>query len=268
MDRDDDLAAASGAAEGKGSGIQYLVESALRSVATNSHDTQPKTRRGWVELICDTLMSDSDSSHRAVISSLIATGVSQREILDSVVPAASRMLGQMWLEDRASFVDVTLGASRLQAIYRESGDVGRDHILDRTIPLGQSVLMVVPEFEQHSLGAFSAADQFRRYGFWVRMAIGLDHHELSKLVNYGGFSLVGLTVGSFKTIEQVTELIDYLRAKAPTCPPIFVGGNVVEDTRLIERRTGADYAVRSVREAIERCGLAPMRKEIPIDSML
>lgn len=268
MDRDDEVAAASGAGEGKGSGIQYLVESALRSVATNSQDTQPRTRQDWVELICTALMSDSGTSHRAVLSSLIATGVPQREILDSVIPAASRLLGEMWIEDRASFVDVTVGASRLQTIYRESADGGRDHVLDRTIPLGQSVLMVVPEFEQHSLGAFSAADQFRRYGLWVRMAIGLDHHELSKLMNYGGFSLVGLTVGSSKSVEQVTELIDYLRTKAPACPPIYVGGNVVEDTRLIERRTGADYAVRSVREAVERCGLAPMRKEIPIDSML
>ena len=257
-----------GAADAKGSGIQYLVESALRSIATNSHDTQPKTRHDWVELICTALMSESDSSHKAVIASLLATGVSQREILDSVIPAASRRLGEMWIEDRASFVDVTLGASRLQAVYRESNDEGRDRLLDRTIPLGQSVLMVVPDFEQHSLGAFSAADQLRRYGLWVRMAIGLDHQELGKLVTYGGFSMVGLTIGSAKTIERTTGLIDYMRASISFCPPIFVGGNVVEDPRKIERRTGADYAVRSVREAMERCGLAPMRKEIPIDSMI
>ena len=266
MYHDDD--APRGAADARGPGIQYLVESALRSIVTTSHDTQPKTRQDWVELICTALMSESDSSHKAVIASLIATGVSQREVLDSVIPAASRRLGEMWIEDRASFVDVTLGASRLQAVYRESGDEGHDRLLDRTIPLGQSVLMVVPDFEQHSLGAFSAADQLRRYGLWVRMAIGLDQQELGRLVNYGGFSMVGLTVGSSKTLEHVTGLIDYLRANVSICPPIFVGGNVVEDARKIERRTGADYAVRSVREAMERCGLAPMRKEIPIDSMM
>ena len=129
----------------------------------------------------------------------------------------------MWIEDRASFVDVTLGASRLQAVYRESGDEGHDRLLDRTIPLGQSVLMVVPDFEQHSLGAFSAADQLRRYGLWVRMAIGLDQQELGRLVNYGGFSMVGLTVGSSKTLEHVTGLIDYLRANVSICPPISSG---------------------------------------------
>ena len=257
-----------GAADAKGSGIQYLVESALRSIATTSHDTQPKTRQDWVALICTALMSGSDSSHKAIIASLIASGVSQREVLDSVIPAVSRRLGEMWVEDRASFVDVTLGASRLQEIYRDASDAGHDRILDRTIPLGQSVLMVVPDFEQHSLGAFSAADQLRRYGIWVRMAIGLDHQELGKLVTYGGFSMVGLTVGSSKTLERVTGLIDYLRANISVCPPICVGGNAVVDARKIERRTGADHAVRSVKEAMERCGLAPMRKEIPIDSMI
>ena len=43
---------------------------------------------------------------------------------------------------------------------------------------------------------------------------------------------------------------------------------VVDDARMIERRTGADHAVTSIREAIERCGLAAVGQELPFDSAL
>lgn len=253
---------------GRGPGIRFLVESALRSVASASQNATPRTRKGWIDQLCAALVSESETSHKAVIASLIATGISQREVLQSFVPEASRALGEMWVQDRASFVDVTLGAARLQAIYREYEEGTGSRWLDRSVPLGQSVLMVIPDFEQHSLGAFAAADQLRRYGLWVHMGIGLTRDELTKLVANGRFSMVGLSVGTMKSVEKVTELIDYVRAETPDCPPIVIGGRVVDDARMIERRTGADHAVKSIREAIERCGLAPVGEELPFDSPL
>lgn len=253
---------------GHGSGIRFLVESALRSVASANQSATPRTRKGWIDQLCAALVSESETSHKTVIASLVATGVSQREVLQSFIPEASRALGEMWAQDRASFVDVTLGATRLQAIYREHDEGSGSRWLDRSIPLGQSVLMVIPDFEQHSLGAFAAADQLRRYGLWVHMGIGLTREELTKLVANGRFSMVGLSVATVKSVEKVTELIDYVRAETPDCPPIVIGGRVVDDARMIERRTGADHAVKSIREAIERCGLAPVAEELPFDSPL
>jgi hypothetical protein len=100
------------------------------------------------------------------------------------------------------------------------------------------------------------------------MAIGLNREELTKLISSGRFSMLGLSVATRKTVEKVTELIDYIRANNPDCPPIVIGGRAVEDARMIERRTGADHAVTSIREAIERCGLAAVGQELPFDSVL
>lgn len=266
--KDDDDGCRAVGPDGRGPGIRFLVESALRSVASANQSAPPRTRKGWIDQLCAALVSESETSHKAVIASLIATGISQREVLQSFVPEASRALGEMWVQDRASFVDVTLGAARLQAIYRDYDEDAGSRWLDRSVPLGQSVLMVIPEFEQHSLGAFAAADQLRRYGLWVHMGIGLTREELTKLVANGRFSMVGLSVATLKSVEKVTELIDYVRAETPDCPPIVVGGRIVDDARMIERRTGADHAVKSIREAIERCGLAPVGEELPFDSPL
>lgn len=253
---------------GQDNGIRFLVESALRSVVSSSQSKPPNTRREWIERLCASLVSESETSHQALISSLIATGVTQREVFQSFVPEAARLLGEMWVQDRASFVDVTLGASRLQALFRDYDEQGYDRWLDRSIPLGQSVLMVIPESEQHSLGAFVAADQMRRHGLWVHMGIGLTQEELTRIVASGGFSMIGFSIATRKAVESVTDLIDYVRKETPDCPPIVVGGHVVDDAGMIERRTGADYAVKSTREAIERCGLAAVGQELPFDSAL
>lgn len=244
--------------------IKFLVESALRKIASDYVDRNPKDREAWIERLCDALMSDSETSHHGVIGALVATGVTSRQVYQDYVPEAARRLGEMWISDRASFMDVTLGASRLQALLRGANDTGDVTMLGRSIPLGQEILMVIPAFEQHSLGAFVAADTFRRHGVWVRMAIGMEAAELMALLRESRFSAVGLSLSTWKSVEQAGELIDYLRANVRSLPPIMVGGRVVAEGDDILDVCGADHAVRSVREAIERCGLATVSPRLTV----
>ena len=258
----------SGFSHQQGRGIRYLAESALRSIASSQVSAHPETRAEWVERLCEALMSQSETSHHAVITELVTKGVSSQEIYQSYVPEAARQLGQMWLQDKASFVDVTVGAARLQKLFRRSGSEGCGKWLDRSIPLGQSVLMAVPEFEKHSLGAFVAADQFRRHGIWVNMAIGMTADEMAEVVREGRFSMVGVTLAARKSIEPLAEMVNDLRMKVAACPPIVVGGKAVEIADDIKARTGVDHAVRSVREAVERCGLASVAETLSVDASL
>jgi methanogenic corrinoid protein MtbC1 len=226
---------------------------------------QKSTPRGhdeWVDHLVDALMSESETSHQAILSSLISSGVSSDEVYEVYVPDAARRLGQLWVEDRASFVDVTIGAGRLQSLYREQSERAGRNWLDRSIPLGQSILMILPESEDHSLGAFVAANQFRRHGVWVHMAIGLRLDELANLVRTGRFSMLGVSAATQKTVPNVAEMIRYLRENVKKCPPITIGGQVVGMCDDIEAQTGADAAVQSVREAIEKCRLASTREKL------
>lgn len=243
--------------------IRFLVESALRTVISNTARSEPRTREQWVERLCEALMSDSDSSYRAVISSLMANGVSSEEIFQSYIPAASAYLGELWVSDRASFVDVTVGASRLQGLFRGKQADSPGRWSDRSIPLGQSVLMVVPQYEQHALGAFVAADNLRRHGLWVHMAIGLTREELAELSGTRRFAMIGISVATRNSVEKTTELIDYLRSNANYMPPIVIGGRAVEADPKAVSKTGADHAVRTAREAIEKCGLSSVAEALP-----
>ena len=250
--------------------IRFLVESALRKIAADYGDRNPKGFDAWIDRLCEALISESETSHHSVIGALVATGVTSDQVYQEYVPQAARRLGEMWISDTASFIDVALGASRLQALIRTDWDAAGDAAgissgggaLGRCIPLGQEILMVIPAFEQHSLGAFVAADTFRRHGVWVRMAIGLEAAELAEVLQGSRFSALGLSLSSHKAVEQAEDLIGYLRVNVRSLPPIVVGGRIVSENAAIVSRCGADHAVKSVREAIERCGLATVSERL------
>ncbi|MEI4231548.1 hypothetical protein [Roseovarius sp. D22-M7] len=247
-------------------GIRFLVESALRSVATHKHHEKPASRAEWVQHLCDALVAESDTAYRAVISDMVLSGFEPEDLYQSVIPDAARHLGEMWLYDEATFVEVTTGASRLQSLIRERkvGDNGPG--MDRSVPLGQSILLVIPQFEDHSLGAFVAADQFRRHGVWVNLAIGLETDEVVNLVAGGRFSMVGFTLSTGNALDRMTDLVTDIRDSVKECPPLIIGGSVVDQESAVADRTGATYAVQSVREAIERCRLVSVAE--PVSSEL
>jgi methanogenic corrinoid protein MtbC1 len=248
----------------KSSRIRFLAESALRVLAEARQGELPSTRDGWVERLCHSLMSESETSHHRTVSMMIANGIPSGDIIERYIPAVAKRLGEMWVRDDVSFVDVTLAAGRLQGLVRARADINGP-AAGRTIPLGQSVLLVLPEFEDHSLGAFVAADQFRRHGQWVHMAIGLSPSELLHEISERDFAMVGFTCGTEKSVDMLSELVDYLRSNGEGLPPLVVGGQAVGLVNDVANRLGVDHAVASTREAVERCGLATVAESLSID---
>lgn len=251
----------------KTTAIRFLVEAALKSVASKKKEKSPTTLNEWVDLLGVEIMSDSETSHLSVISSLMATGVSSEEVYQVYVPAVARRIGEWWVQDKVTFVQVTVGAGRLQALFQNSDQAFSGRWLDRTVPLGQSILVVLPETEDHTLGAFVAADQFRRHGIWVRVAIRLEPEEILKVAEEGRFAMIGFSLATGRSIDSAKYLIKILREGLDHCPPIVIGGRYVSDSATVEAQTGADFAVRSVREAIQKCELATVSEAVPFDSM-
>ena len=89
------------------------------------------------------------------------------------------------MDDTLSFSQVTIGAARLQEIVRSLGHT--DVSGSVTVPLGHRILLVIPPEEDHTLGAFVAANQFRRYGLWVHLAIRQSADEVAETVAIAGF---------------------------------------------------------------------------------
>ncbi|MFK7939218.1 MAG: B12-binding domain-containing protein [Roseovarius sp.] len=242
----------------KGPAIRFLVESALRIVSMEKSTTQPQTRQDWVEHLTAALVSETDAPHQAIVTSMMSRGISSEEILQSYVPAAAYMLGELWVSDKASFVDVTVGGARLQQLFRSSSDHVRGGWPGRVVPLGQSMLMMIPNFEDHSLGAFVAADHLRRHGIWMHMGIGLEPEELVATIDSSCYSALGISLATAETADKSGELIQYLRTHVEHLPPVVVGGRAVAEVEGLQGMIGADHAANSAPEVIEKCGFAAL----------
>ena len=245
--------------------IRFLVESALRTVILDKSNSKPSNRQEWVSYLSEALMSESDTPYQSVLSSLMANGVSSEEILQRYVPDAARYLGELWVSDKASFVDVTIGAARLQKMFRGRKSESRSDWMGRSTPLGHSVLMVIPKFEGHSLGAFVAADNLRRHGLWVHMGISLEGPELVEMTKANRFSMLGITLSTPNSIEKASELVDFLRKSVDHVPPIVIGGRAVDLDKDAVKRSGADHVAKTAREAIEKCGLPTVSQSVGFD---
>lgn len=240
--------------EGQGGmrGIHSLAESALKILADNRHGERQGVTGDWVERLCDAVVSDSETSHHRVISAMVSSGIRSDDIFDIYLPAVARELGERWMRDEATFVEVTLGTGRLQTLLRERAERGRG---GAEAASASSVLLVLPPFEAHALGVFIAADQFRRLGHSVQVAVAPSAAELGRLLDDREFAMLGLTCATRRAIPELREYVAAIRAQARSVPPVVIGGPLVASTPNLAETIGADRIAATCQDALAACGL-------------
>lgn len=230
-----------------------LARHALAIVASRSARSRQSVEVHRIDELSDALCHADDQQVTEVLAGLVANGVTSRDLCEVYAPAIARQLGEGWVDDRLSFAEVTVGAARLQRILRSYGNqIGAK---GAAIPLGHSALIVIPEGENHSIGAFVAAHELRRLGVWVHMSIGPSETELVSVIQSGGFDFVGFTAGSRRSIAPLAALVAALRNEVRQLPPLVVGGHAMVLEPQLAEQTGCDVATTEVREALRFCGI-------------
>lgn len=244
-----------GACRGHGDDILALALKALSVLASRKlgSGSAAETEAQRIQEMCDAFVHEDEKRRYVVLSKLIANGVTSEEIVERYVPLAAMRLGEGWVDGTRSFSEVSIGAARLQETIRALDERGCS--VAATVPLGHRILIVIPDHEDHTLGAFIAAGQFRRYGLWVHMAIGQSDEEVAALVANGGFGMIGVSGAGRKALEPVKRLVDKLRRSLQPISPIVIGGNVCNLGLDVCSCTGADLATTSPRQALDFCGL-------------
>jgi methanogenic corrinoid protein MtbC1 len=176
-----------------------------------------------IDLLCAALLSADDTAADQFILAARRDGVDVGAISRGYVAGAARKLGQMWDDDRISFIDVTLACGKLYGIIR-----GLRHVLAPQIIQGRETrpaLFALVPGETHTLGIEIATDHFRRDGWDVDMLMGLDHDAMVSEADLRHYEAIVLVANSDRMLEPLTRLSLALRITQPLAHIIVAGGH-------------------------------------------
>ena len=212
---------------GSGIAVDTLAMCAIAALAAKAHQSWQPTETEDLRHFCDALVHPDDNRRHYVLARLVGRGLSVEEIVERYIPEAARTLGDGWVNDTLSFAEVTIGASRLQETVRTYGY--RYVERGQNDSLGHTLLMVTPEFEDHSLGIHVVAQRLRRNGFWAQMALRVSAEDLAELMQTHTFSAVCMSVAKGKELALVGNFVDTVRSVYRGSMPIFLGGTILDD---------------------------------------
>ena len=234
---------------------ESLAARALSMVALRASEGREAPDRPWIGRLVEASMAAQATSMAAVAEQMRLARVPADTIVDALIPAAMREVGAHWTNDTAGFARVTVAASRLQSLMR---DHSRAHM---TMPyansriLPQAVLVVVPEREQHTIGAMAIASQLGRAGLEPVLCLGESRARLRARLQSERFAAVCLSLSRRETLESARDLVDTIRRWCGYPIRVMIGGAALSAADHVGVRTGADAITNDLQEALRLCGL-------------
>lgn len=192
-------------------------------------------------------ISNDPGALDATIAQLMDAGLSPESLLVDHLAPAARVLGAMWEDDTADFVEVTMGLSRLQnavlGIAAASPDARRAH--------GRTILFTVMPGDKHSLGSLILEDVFSRAGWSCSSCRACEREDILAEAAANWFEIIALTASVDSHIGELGRLIAALRKVS--CNPgvkIMVGGHVFSANPSLADDVGADSTAADARQAL------------------
>ncbi len=219
-------------------GLSVLARSIVARVAARDGTVARAVDPDLVASIARAVAAPDLAVFEALRPDLRRARISDIDLVDGYFPAVARFLGCAWAEDSAPFTEVTIGVARMQAILRQ---VGRDWTSNvEAGPESCTVLMVLPDGEQHSFGAMVLTGQMRRQGISVRLEIGSPPGLLRQIVRQQHFDCAMISIACEEKLDHCRKVVDALRAGSVGRLHVAVGGAVLDRPVDVGGATQAD----------------------------
>ena len=219
-----------------------LAREALGRLVSVRDQQSVDVKQEHLEFFLDLLAQEGAVDAATLLDAMMALHLDPEMVACGYAPEAARLLGEQWIDDRLSFVDVTLRTEKLHGLVRQVDDM----LCERIQPGGPAALILVAEAEQHTLGAFVLALQLRLAGFSATVRLAPVAGELTLLLGASHYDLALVSIGCLAGLESGVGLVRTLRLMSRGGMCIFVGGAVpLSDAELLQA-TGADLVLRDV----------------------
>jgi len=234
-------------------GVAYFASQVVSLLAERNLRSPVEPRVSLVKGLIAASLSGRKDQFAELLAEMRRARVSVAALADIYIPLAARMMGESWAEDEMSWLDVTIGVSRLQSLLRE---IGAAWAADQAGDTGHgTVLLIIPDREQHTLGPMVAMNQMRRFGVSVCLRIAPTTEELRSLVAQRAFDGVMISVATKDKLDQAARTVAFLKTLSASPLPIIVGGAVLTLMDEVATCTGADLSSNDIGEALEAIGL-------------
>jgi methanogenic corrinoid protein MtbC1 len=189
-----------------------------------------------VDQFCEALLSGDSTRAMQLVEQERQDGVSIEAVYLGTLASASRRLGEMWDEDRVSFLQMSVAAGRIFEIMRWL----RSQIPRPSGPgaMRRHALFVTVLGEMHSIGVTMAADLFRNRGWEIGLLTGLDHEALMAAIQHEDFAIIGISAGNPGMVLPLTRLIVALRITHP-------GAHIVVSGPIVNQLPGLNALIRA-----------------------
>jgi len=149
----------------------------------------------------------------------------------------AKEIGDLWTADKVSFLEATVGASRIYSYLRYRR---RPPLVQESGVRKQATFALVPG-DMHTLGISAATDVFRSRGWDVTLLIGQSHEEL--VAHFEGSSnlLFGFSAGSTHSMAALGRLVVALTVARPNAQ-VMVSGQIAVEADAVLALPGVDFA--------------------------
>ena len=222
-------------------------------LAERNWRTFSEVREPVVSGLITAALSGKKDAFADLLRELKRARVSAAALADIYIPEAARRMGDAWQDDQMSWLDVSIGVGRMQSLLRE---IGTAWAADQAGDTGHgTVLLIVPDREQHTLGPMVAMGQLRRFGVSVCLRIAPSSNELRSLMASRQFDGVLISIATKDKLDSVSKTVQFIKSVAANHMPIVVGGAVTTKVEDLAACTGADLASNDICAALEAIGL-------------
>lgn len=236
-----------------GAGVSYFASQVVSLLAGRSARTVSELREPLVQGLIAASLTGGRDAFADLLAEVRRSRISLAALADIYIPEAARRMGTAWHEDNMSWMDVTIGVGRLQSLLRE---IGTAWFADQAGDTGRgTVMLLVPDREQHTLGPMVAMGQMRRYGVSVCLRIAPGFNELRSLMAARHFDGILISVATKDKLDAVAKAVQFLKTVMSAPCPIVVGGAVMSKVEDPASCTGADFSSNDIGAALEGIGL-------------
>ena len=247
----DDTFGTNAALSESGTGIEPLASQVISMLCERQTVTAAGVRQIALDYLGRAVLSKSGFDAACILDELRGFRLTRDTIVDLYIPQAAVQLGDQWMCSDVSFADVTIGALRLQSLLCEASD--------GLVWAGQApsdaleALIVVPEGEQHFLGASVVAAQLRRTGCDVSLAISETADQVTARVVMDKPDMVLISCARIDALALVTKTVKQIKAATDSAPVLAIGGPLRGNLDEIRKQAGVDLVTNVATEVVGFC---------------